>query len=70
MTVELETGLPSVQQFQQLIRNQQVIDVKMVTGDTLNGTLRWQDPNCMCIDTSDGQAVVVWRSAIAYIRVA
>ncbi|MEO0488118.1 MAG: RNA-binding protein hfq [Cyanobacteria bacterium P01_A01_bin.123] len=70
MATELEVGLPSVHQFQQLIREKQTIDIKMVTGDLLSGTLRWQDPHCMCLDTNDGEAMVLWRSAIAYIKVA
>jgi host factor-I protein len=67
MTLELDTGLPSTKWLQGALRDKQSLEVKLVTGDVLMGTLRWQDPQCLCIDT-DGQATVVWRSAIAYLK--
>lgn len=68
MTLELDSGFPSTKLLQGVLRDKQAVEVKLVTGDTLNGILRWQDPNCLCVDT-DGQATVVWRSAIAYLKV-
>ncbi|MDA0268823.1 MAG: RNA chaperone Hfq [Cyanobacteria bacterium] len=68
MTLELDTGLPSTKLLQGVLRDKQAVEVKLVTGDILNGTLRWQDPNCLCVDT-EGQVTLVWRSAIAYLKV-
>jgi host factor-I protein len=68
MTLELDTGLPSTKLLQGALRDKQTVELKLVTGDTFNGTLRWQDPYCICVDEG-GQATMVWRSAIAYLKV-
>jgi len=68
MTLELDTKIPSTKLLQGALREKQAVELKLVTGDIFNGTLRWQDPQCLCID-ADGQATVVWRSAIAYLKV-
>ncbi len=67
MTLELDTGLPSTKLLQGALREKQVIEVKLVTGDILAGTLRWQDPHCLCVDV-EGQVTLVWRAAIAYLK--
>lgn len=67
MTLELDTGLPSTKWLQGALRDKQTVELKLVTGDTFNGTLRWQDPHCVCVE-ADGQATVVWRTAIAYLK--
>lgn len=64
---EFETGLPSVRQIQSFIREGQTVEVKLVTGDLLVGTLRWQDPNCVCV-SQDDQPLIIWHHAIAYIK--
>ncbi|NEQ31268.1 MAG: RNA-binding protein hfq [Leptolyngbya sp. SIO4C5] len=68
MATELETGLPSVHQFQSLIREKQAIEIKLVTSDVISGTLRWQDPHCLCVDGNEGQTLILWRHAIAYLK--
>jgi host factor-I protein len=67
MTVELDTGLPSTRLMQNFLREKQTLEIKLTTGDTFIGPMRWQDPLCICVD-SGGQAVVLWRSAIAYVK--
>lgn len=64
---EFETGLPSVRQIQSFIKEGQTVEVKLLTGDLLLGTLRWQDQNCVCL-SQDEQPVIVWRHAIAYLK--
>lgn len=67
MAVELETGLPSTRLLQNYLRDKRRVEVKLVTGDTIAGTLSWQDPNCICIDV-DGEPTILWRSALASLK--
>jgi host factor-I protein len=65
---ELETGLPSVRQIQGFIKQGQEVEIKLITQDLLIGYLRWQDSNCVCLSTQEGQPMIIWRHAIAYIK--
>lgn len=67
MSLTLETGLPSTRLLQTYLRDKRTVEAKLVTGDTIVGPLSWQDPNCICID-AEGEPVVIWRSALAYIK--
>lgn len=67
MSNEFDAGLPSIRQIQMLIRDQQTIKIKLLTGDELEGKLRWQDPNAICIEV-EGQSLMLMRPAIAYLR--
>lgn len=68
MGQEFEPGLPSARQLQTLIRNQQMVEIKLTTGDVLHGHIRWQDPNCIKLD-SEGAEFQIWSQAIAYLKV-
>ena len=68
MAVDMTTGQPSVRQLQTLIRDEQRVEVKVVTGDVLAGKLRWQDSTCICIIDDSNQAAIVWRSALVYLK--
>lgn len=68
MTAELETGLPSVRILQTFTKDQQEVEVKLVTNDVLVGKLRWQDQYCICIVDASGQQTIIWRQAIAYLK--
>ena len=63
-----DPGLPSIRQVQALIRDKQSVAVKVTTGDTLVGSLVWQDANAICIKDSDGQDTILMRGAIAYVK--
>lgn len=65
-----DTGLPSIRQVQTLIRDQQAVEVKVTTGDTLTGSLTWQDANAICVKGADGQNTILMRGAIAYVKAA
>ncbi|MEL6137476.1 MAG: RNA-binding protein hfq [Cyanobacteria bacterium J06628_6] len=67
MATDFETGLPSIRQVQMLIRDQQSVEVKLVTGDVISGNVRWQDQNAVCVQ-ADGQNLIMMRGAIAYIK--
>lgn len=65
---EFDTGLPSIRQVQTLIRDQQAVEIKVTTGDTITGALSWQDANAICVKSADGQNTILMRGAIAYVR--
>ena len=67
MVTEFDTGLPSVRQVQTLIRDQNTVELKLMTGDTLNGVVMWQDANAICLSV-DGETILAMRAAIAYIK--
>lgn len=64
---EFQTGLPSVRQIQGFIKDKTEIEVKLLTNDVLSGKLSWQDPDCLCLRAA-GQETLIWRGAIAYIK--
>ncbi|MBF2026532.1 MAG: RNA chaperone Hfq [Oscillatoriales cyanobacterium C42_A2020_001] len=68
MTAELETGLPSVRQVQNLIRDAKEVELKLVTGDLLAGKIRWQDSHCISLTDQYDQDTIVWRQAIVYLK--
>ncbi|HAJ64243.1 MAG TPA: RNA-binding protein hfq [Cyanobacteria bacterium UBA8543] len=65
---EFDVGIPSVRQIQGFIKQGQEVELKLLTQDLLIGYLRWQDQDCVCINTQDGQNLIIWRHAIAYIK--
>jgi host factor-I protein len=65
---EFETGMPSIRQIQHLIKEGQQVESKLMTGDLLMGQLLWQDSNCICLITQEGERMIIWRHAIAYIK--
>jgi host factor-I protein len=68
MGQEFEAGLPSTRQVQNLIRSKQTVEVKLTTGDIIQGQIRWQDPNCISLE-AEGTSIQVWSHAIAYIKI-
>ncbi len=68
MATEFDTGLPSIRQIQTLIREQQTVEMKLLTGDVFNGSVVWQDVQAICLSI-DGQTMLVMRAAVAYIKI-
>jgi host factor-I protein len=68
MSVELETGLPSTKLLQTSLHDKKTVTLKLLTGETFSGTVRWQDPHCVCLNV-DNQTLMIWRQAIAYLQV-
>ena len=67
MSQEFATGFPSVRQIQNLIRGQQAVEVKLMTGDLLSGHILWQDPQCICLQTEDQSKHQIWKQAIGFL---
>ena len=68
MAIEFDTGLPSIRQVQTLIRDQQTIELKLLTGDVFTGMVVWQDAYALCLSV-DGQTMIAMRTAVAYIKI-
>ncbi|MGA1621261.1 MAG: Hfq-related RNA-binding protein [Synechocystis sp.] len=64
---EFNSGLPSVRQVQNLIKNQTTVEIKLLTGDSFQGKIRWQDPYCFGLMDDSDQATIIRIQAIAYI---
>jgi host factor-I protein len=65
---EFDTTLPSIRQLQNWIKEKSTVEVKLVTGDVITGTVFWQDINCVCILDANSQQTTVWKMAIAYTK--
>ena len=68
MATEMEMGLPSVRQLQNLLREGKEVELKLVTGDLLSGKIRWQDIHCISLTDQYDQDTIVWRQAIVYLK--
>lgn len=66
---ELDTGIPSFRWVQTVIRDRQTVAVKLVTGEEMGGRVRWQDPECICLLDDSETDILLWRGAIAWLRV-
>lgn len=64
---EFNSGLPSIRQVQTLIKDQTAVEVKLLTGDSLRGKLRWQDPNCVGLLNEAEHMTIIRLQAIAFI---
>ena len=62
-----DLATPSVRQMQGYIREKQNLEIKLLTGDLISGTLFWQDLDCICLQ-SEGKNLTIWKQAIAYIK--
>jgi host factor-I protein len=74
---ELDITLPSIRHVHQILRDQQnsdnsaTVEVKLITGDVITGTLKWIDQNCIGIDGAQAgksHPMLIWHHAIAYIK--
>ncbi len=67
--VQFDTSLPSIRQVQNLIKEASALEFKLVTGDQLFGRILWQDSDCICLADDNKQQTIIWRQAIAYMRI-
>ena len=65
---QFDLGLPSVRQVQDLIKDQQEVELKLITNDLLVGRLIWQDSNCVCLSTPNNPSILIWRQALIYVK--
>lgn len=62
------TGLPSVCQIQAFIKEKSNVQVGLITSQSTEGKILWQDENCICILEDGNEKTLIWLSAIAYIK--
>jgi host factor-I protein len=65
---DFNTGYPSIRKIQTYVKEQVVLEVKLLTNDVLAGKLLWQDPHCLCLGDNTGKQTLIARQAIAYIQ--
>lgn len=68
---DLNITLPSIRRVHNLIKENQTVELKLLTGDLIQGQVKWIDEHCLCVHTSDGgstHSIAIWQHAIAYIK--
>ena len=65
---EFDTGLPSVRQVQDFIKNKQEVELKLSTDDLIVGKIIWQDSSCICLVDHYDQPTLIWRQALIYLK--
>lgn len=63
--------IPSIKRIHNLIKDKQEVEVKLISGDSLKGTVRWIDNQCLSVDglgEDRGNSMVIWLTAIAFIK--
>ncbi|MDX1977056.1 MAG: hypothetical protein SFT94_05225, partial [Pseudanabaenaceae cyanobacterium bins.68] len=66
---ELNVTLPSIRRLHGMIRYQERVLVKLLTGDQVPGKLRWIDFDCLGFEPDLGEPMIIWQQAIAFIQV-
>ncbi len=65
----LDTTLPSVRHVQELIRIRTPVTVVLLSGQEVEGTIRWQDSHFLALSSEPGSPLMlVNRDAIASLR--
>lgn len=83
---ELDITLPSIRHIHHLIRdrknldnpqvNLQNVEIKLLTGDVIVGSVKWIDIHCICVEgqtlggkpLDKNREVLIWHHAIAFIK--
>lgn len=65
---EFDTALPGVRQVQKYIKEEQEVELKLVTDDLVVGKIIWQDADGLCITDHYNQQILVWRQALVYLK--
>ena len=65
---EFDTGLPSVRQVQDFIKDKQEVELKLSTDDLIVGKIIWQDSSCLCLLDHYDQPTLIWRQALIYLK--
>jgi len=65
----LDTSLPSIRHFQDLIRNRKLVQIEITTGEALEGVLAWQDVDYLALREPMGESLVlINRAAVVLVR--
>lgn len=64
---ELNVTVPSIRKIHSLIRDRVRVEVKLRTGETLQGRICWIDPECIGLRDHETESII-WRQAIASVQ--
>ena len=65
----LDTSLPSIRLLQDLIRNHQLVQIKITTGESLEGVLAWQDVHFLALREPMGESLLmINRESVVLVR--
>lgn len=67
MTV-FNTGFPSIRQIQTFIKNKTSVEIGLITNQSEQGVILWQDQNCFCLQNSKKEKILIWTQAVAYLK--
>jgi hypothetical protein len=59
---------PSVAELQRIIRDKRPVEMILLTGQKIRGTLKWFDESAYCIVLDEGETITLLRSAIIGYR--
>lgn len=65
---EFNTGQPSIRRIQKIIQEKGAIQIKLISGDTFQGRVIWQDSDCICLRDESDQDVMIWKTSIVYLK--
>jgi host factor-I protein len=65
---EFDTGLPSIRQVQEYVKDKKEVEIKLSTDDLIVGRLIWQDQNCLCLVDQYENPTLIWRQALVYLK--
>ena len=65
----LDTSLPSIRHFQELIRNRKLVQIDISTGQSLEGVLAWQDVHYLALREPMGESLLlINRESVVLVR--
>jgi sRNA-binding regulator protein Hfq len=65
MTVELKG--PSSNQFKKYITGKTIVEIKVMTGETISGHIKWSDDDAIFIETEAKTSMLIMKNAIIYL---
>lgn len=65
---QFNTGLPSVRQIQNFIKNKSYIEVGLMTNQLFEGKVIWQDSQSIFLLDRNEEKIIIWIQAIVYIK--
>ncbi len=67
--IKLDTTLPSVRHIQELIRTRTVVSLTLISGQEVEGVIKWQDMYFLALRQNSNQPLMmVNREAITLLR--
>jgi host factor-I protein len=65
----LDTSLPSIRHLQDLIRNRKLVQIAIITGESLEGVLAWQDVHYLALREPMGESLLlINRESVVLVR--